>query len=562
MGKKRGLSLDKFYYTCLGSNFGFPGYNRFMSESHTNNPISANRQIARAAGTVMFAIVISQLVGLLAKSLTASAFGAGNQLDAFFAANQLSELLFNLVAGGALGSAFIPVFTGFLAREDRQSAWRLASAIGNLVTLVLMALSVLAAIFAPQVVRHILAPGFSDPGQQALTENLLRVLLLSSVIFGLSGLIMGVLNAHQVFLFPALAPSMYSLGWIIGVLVLVPRMGIFGLAWGTVLGAALHLILQVPALLRMPERRYYFSLGLKLPAVREVVRLMLPRLLGVSVVQLNFLLNTYLASLQPEGSLTAIRLALPLMLMPQAAIAQSIAIAALPTFSAQVARGELHEMRASLAATMRGVVFLALPASVGLVMLRTPVVSLLFERQAFTGASTALVAWALLWYGIGLVGHSVVEIVSRAFYALHDTRTPVIVGVAAMTLNLVFSIMFSASFVKVGWAPHGGLALANSLATALEMIGLLYLMRRALNGLHGVDIIKGALQAALASAGMGLFLWVWIRYSIDLSSLVVVAVGLGGGALIYGGLLLLQKVRELGQVKAFVSKRLPFGKTS
>jgi putative peptidoglycan lipid II flippase len=275
-------------------------------------------------------------------------------------------------------------------------------------------------------------------------------------------------------------------------------------------------------------------------------------------VQLNFLLNTYLASLQPEGSLTAISLALPLMLMPQAAIAQSIAIAALPTFSAQVARGELHEMRASLAATMRGVMFLAVPASVGLVMLRIPVVSLLFERQAFAGASTALVAWALLWYGMGLVGHSVVEIVSRAFYALHDTRTPVIVGVAAMTLNLAFSILFSAGFNRIGWAPHGGLAFANSLATALEMFGLLYLMRRALQGLQGSDIVKGVLQATAASTGMGLFLFLWMRLSAGYSSLAVVAVGLAGGVLLYSGLLWALRVREVRQVWAFVSARLPF----
>ena len=182
---------------------------------------SANRQIARAAGTVMLAIVLSQFTGLLAKILIAGAFGAGEDLDAFYAANRLSETLFLLVAGGALGSAFIPVFTTFLEKDDRHSAWRLASSIANMVVLVLSILSIIAALFAPQVVKYILAPGF-NPSQQQLTATLLRLLLPASIIFGLSGLAMGILNAHQVFLFPALAPSMYQLGLIVGVVFLVP----------------------------------------------------------------------------------------------------------------------------------------------------------------------------------------------------------------------------------------------------------------------------------------------------------------------------------------------------
>jgi putative peptidoglycan lipid II flippase len=448
-------------------------------------PVSANRQIARAAGTVMLAFVASNLVGLLAKMLTARAFGTGAQSEAFFAANRFTEILFNLVAGGALASAFIPTFTTLLTQEDRRGAWKLASAVANLVVLVLTAVAALAFIFAPQVVRYILAPGFTDPAQQALTADLLRIMLPSAIIFGISGLVMGILNVHRHFLIPALTPALYQLGWIAGAVLLAPTMGIHGLAWGALLGACLHLLLQIPTLLRLPERRYTPTLGKGYPAVREVLLLMGPRLLGVAVVQLNFLLNTFLASAQPQGSLTAITLAFSLMIMPQAAIAQSIAIASLPTFSAQVARGKPDEMRASLAATLRGVLLLAVPASLGLMLLRGPLIGLLYQGGAFGDSSVELVSWALLWYAAGLVGHSVVEIVSRAFYALHDTRTPVAVGVAAMLLNLGFSLLFSALFTGWGLPPHGGLALANSLATFLEMVGLLYLMRRRLNGLGG-----------------------------------------------------------------------------
>ena len=489
----------------------------------------ANLQIARAAGTVMAAFIVSNLVGLLAKTLTARAFGTGFESNSFFAANRFSEILFNLVAGGALGSAFIPVFTSLLAKEERQRAWQLASSITNLVTLVLLLFSLFTMLFSRQVVRYLLAPGFS-PEQEILTAQLLRVQVLSSMIFGVSGLIMGILNAHQHFLLPAIAPAMYQIGWILGVYLLVPAMGVFGLAWGVVLGSALHLFVQLPFLLKLPQRRYAPSLGLQLPEVREVARLIAPRLLGVAVVQLNFLLNTYLASFQAEGSITALSLAFPLMLMPEAAIAQSIAIAALPTFSIQVARNKLNEMRSSLSAALRFTLLLAVPASIGLVLLRQPIVALLYEGQNFTSRSTELVAWALLWYGLGMVGHSIVEITSRAFYALHDTKTPVIVGVGTMSLNLLFSFLFVGLFRRIGWMPHGGLALANTTATLLECVLLLELMRRRLGGLEGRRLMIAAVRfliAALIMAGMLWLLKAWLLPSpsfIGLGFLILICV--------------------------------------
>jgi putative peptidoglycan lipid II flippase len=508
---------------------------------------SANRQIARSAGTVMAAFVVSQLVGLAAKSIIGSTFGTGMQSEAFWAANRFSEILFNLVAGGALASAFIPTFAGFLTNDDRSGAWRLASSIVNLVTLILIVISALSAVFAPQIVRYLLAPGFasSSAGKEALTIALLRLQLPSAVIFGISGLMMGILNTHQYFLLPALAPAMYQVGLIFGALVLEPSMGVYGLGWGVLIGAALHLLIQLPAVLRLPHHVYRPALGLENTAVREVIRLMGPRLLGVAVVQLNFLLNTYLASLQPEGSLAGISLAFPLMIMPQAAIAQSIAIAALPTFSAQAARGRLDEMRGSLAATLRGVLLLALPAMMGLVLLRTPLVMLIYQRGTFSTDSTRLVAWALLWYALGLVGHSVVEIVSRAFYALHDTRTPVMVGIAAMTLNLVFSLLFSALFRGLGWMPHGGLALANSLATFLEMIGLLALMRRRLGGLEGRRIWTLVAQASLAALIMGAAVAGWLWFAAGRGSVVIVLGAVALGALVYATCTALLRVKEI-----------------
>jgi putative peptidoglycan lipid II flippase len=523
----------------------------------TTSAVTANRQIARAAGTVMAAFVLSNLTGLVRQILVSNAFGTSIQLDAYNAASTYPDFMFNLIAGGALASAFVPTLTGFLAKGDRSGGWQLASAIINLVLLVLTGISLVSVFLAPHIVRliYILKPTL-DPQLQSMTAELLRILLISPVIFGVSGLLMGVLNVHQIFLWPALAPSMYWLGMIFGVLALVPSMGIYGLAWGAVLGAGLHFLVQLPTFLRLPERHFSLTLGLHMPAVREVARLMGPRLLGVGVVQINALVNAMLATAQPEGSLTAIKYAWAIMTMPQVVIAQAIAIAALPTFSAQFARGELNGMRASLAATLRGVILLALPATLGLILLRAPVIAVLFQHGEFDAHSTQLVSWALLWYTAGLVGHSVVEIVSRAFYAMHDTKTPVLVGTVAMSLNLLFSILFSAWFERLGWMPHGGLALANSLATALEMIGLLYFMRRRLHGLDGHFLMSGVWPAILATLVMSLALWGWLAALQGRSIWLVAAGGVLLGGVVYGIGVLGLGVTEARSLVRAVSARL------
>ena len=503
----------------------------------------------------MLAFAFGQIVGLLRRILVAQAFGAGAELDAFIAANRVSETLFNLVAGGALGSAFIPTFAGLLAKDENESAWKLASAIGNWVALVLSLLAALSAFFAPEIVRYALAPGFSaNPEQFALTVTLLRIQLASAFLFGLSGLIMGILNSHQVFLIPALTPSMYQLGMIFGVLVLTPTMGIYGLAWGVVIGAFFHLLLQIPILIKQ-RGKYSLSLGIGDTNTGEVLRLMGPRLLGVAVVQLNFWVNTWLASRMAAGSVAGIEYGFALMLMAQVAIAQSIATAAMPTFAAQYALGKLDDVRNSLAATIRGVLLLSVPAAVGLIILRVPLITLLYQRGEFDARSTEIVAWALLWYAVGLVGHSVMEILARAFYALHDTKTPVLVGMGAMSLNIIFSIAFAALFEQIGWMPHGGLALANSLATALEMVLLMILMRKRLNGLNGASITRGFGQATLAALGMGIALFWWMQAQIASATWVIVLGGLAIGGIVYLLGMWVLKVPEFRQITSIIRRR-------
>ena len=501
----------------------------------------------------MVGFILSSLMGLISQMLITRAFGTSAEIDAFTAGNRLTELIFNLMAGGALASAFVPTFTSFLTRNQTQRAWRLASSIASLLFVGLGIVCALAGLAAPWLVKTILAPGF-DTAQQALTVSLLRVMLISPVIFSLSGLVMGILNGYQRFFLPAIASGCYRIGLAIGVIFLSPRMGIFGLAWGVVLGACLHLIVQLPGLFSLGGH-FFRGFGLDSPAVRQVGSLMVPRLVGQAVVQVNFLVGTILASGMSEGSLAAISFAFMLMLMPQTIIAKAVGVASLPTFSIQVARGEMEAFKDTLVTTFRGIVFLSLPASIGLILLRQPIVAMLFERGLFTAESTALVAWALLWYAVGLVGHSILEVIVRAFYAMFDTRTPVTVGVIAMSLNLVFSIVFAAGFSRLGYPPHGGLALANSLATGLEVIALVVLIRKRLGVLGFRRIQKGIVGSAAASAVMAGCLWLWTGVTAGASVWVS---GVGGailGMAVYWVLAYLMGVPEARHLPRMILNR-------
>ena len=503
----------------------------------------------------MIAILFGQLASLINRILVANAFPAA-QVDAFFSANRVSETLFTLIAAGALGSAFLPTFTGLLVKGEKTSAWKLASSLINLVTLILSIAALLAAIFAPQIVRYLLAPGLSsDPEVFKLTVDLLRIQSFSAVLFGIGGLVISILNAHQVFFIPQITAAMYQLGQIFGVVILSRWLGIYGLAWGVVIGAALFLLVQLPSLFKL-KGEFSFSLGLGNPDVVRVFQLMGPRVFGAAIVQLNFWVNNNLASKMTEGSIQSIGYGFAVMVMAQAAIAQSVAIAAMPTFSAQHALGKVDEMRSSLASALRGMFLLSLPASVGLILLARPIISMLFERGEFTASTAEMTAWALVWYAAGLVGHSIMEVLTRAFYAQQDTKTPVIIGVIAMGLNVVFSIWFSKLFAQIGWYPLGGLALANSFATALEAIVLFIFMRKRLNGIEGKSITDGAWRVGLAGLGMAIGLLVWIQATGGMMWWLIALGGVAMGGIIYLAGVVILKVPEIKFLTSAVSRRL------
>lgn len=498
----------------------------------------SNAQIIRAAAVVLVGFLASGVLGVMRTAVFSATFGTSAELDAFYAAQRIPEMLFTLVAGGALGSSFIPVFSRFRAADDDAHAWRLASAVMSLSALAAAVLALVIVLAAPVLVPALLVPGKPEP-QQALTTSLTQLMLITTVIFAVSGLMMGILNAHQRFLLPALAMSMNNIGLIFGAVaitrLLPPRVAVFpyifdffrsdsvltsmlnwsvgdltkvniyGLALGAILGALLHLLIQLPGLPAV-KARLRFLLDWRIEGVREVLVLMGPRVLGLAVVQINFAVNIAFASTMVEGSLTALNTAWFLMFFTLGIIAQSMGTAVFPSLSALVAENDMDGFRQRLASAMRSVLFLSFPATVGLVVLGVPLVGTLFERGEWTRISTEATAWALAFFALGIVGHALLEVLSRAFYALHDTWTPVRIGIISMVSNIILSIIFI-QFVgdpnALSRGAFAGLALANSVTTLLEGAALWWLMRRRIGSLRDRYILEGAGRTLLAALLMG-----------------------------------------------------------
>jgi putative peptidoglycan lipid II flippase len=517
------------------------------------------RQIARAAGIVMLAYLASGVLGIVRQAAISSAFGAGARLDAFVAAQRVPETLFVLVAGGALGSAFIPVFTRFLAQDDDDGAWRLANGVITLLIAAALALALIAFVLAGPIVRFLLVPNAASSTQD-LTIELMRIMLLTVVIFGISGLAMGILNAHQHFLTPALAPSMYNIGLIFGALVLAPPFGVHGLAWGAVIGASLHLLVQAPALRRL-DFRFRPEFSIHTPGVSEVLLLMGPRVLGLGVVQVNFWVNTALASGMAEGSNAALTVAFTLMFTVLGILGQSVGTAVFPTLSTLSAQKDTGEFRETLADALSSVLFLSIPAGIGLAVTSRPVVALLFERGEWTATDTAGTAWALALFSVGLAGHTVLEVLVRAFYALHDTWTPVKIGTATMLFNIALSLVLihlmgypdTENFRR---GPFGGLALAMSIATAVESTTLWIILRRRIGGIEETRVLGSAARTLAASLLMAGAATIFLHATDDMIALVR-----AGGAIALGGIVfwiaaLLLRVDEATTLPRLVLRRV------
>jgi len=457
-------------------------------------PAHRSARLVRASLIVMTAFVGSKVVGLLRDRAIAYRFGASAELDAYLAAFRVPDLLFTLIAGGALISAFLPVFAGALAREDEDEAWTVASGVTNIVFVATAVLAALSAWAAPWLVGAVVAPSFS-PEMRALTVDLMRVILLSTLVFAVSGIQMGILNAFQHFVLPAVAPIVYNLGILAGALWLAPRFGIHGLAYGVVAGALLHLVVKLPGLARYGFR-YIPTLGLGHPEVRHVLRLMLPRVLALGTVQAVFVVNTRLASGLPGGSLAALNYAWVISQMPQTILGTAVATAAFPTLAELAALGRHRELRGTVAGALGVMIALSVPAAVGLALLGAPVIAVLLQTGRFDQAAADATLLALQLFALGLVGHVTLEIVARVFYAQKDTWTPLWMAVLALVVNVALA------YALVGSLAQGGLALANSVAVTMEVLLGLWLLGRRLGGIDGRALAATTARAGVAAAAM------------------------------------------------------------
>ena len=469
---------------------------------------TGERGVARAAALVMAAFAISRLLGLVRQIVFGAFFGTGPEMDAYVAAARVPEALFLIVAGGALASAFLPLFVQRLTEGRKEAAWRLASAIITWLLVLLLPVSLLAMVVSPWLVRTLLAPAL-PVAVQARTVDVMRVMLLTPAIFSVSGLVMGILNAHRHFLLPALAPIIYNVGLIVGGIVGgTTQLGAMGPALGMVVGAVGHFGVQLPGLLRY-RARYWPTLGWGDPGVRDVGRLLGPRTLGMAAAQINMIVINNLASRQGPGAISALEYAWRIMLLPQGVFAQAVGTAVFPTFSAQAAQGDTEALRRTLNRALGMLVALTIPASVGLVALGEPLVSLAFERGAFDAGSTQAVAAALSFFALGLVGHSALEVLGRAYYALQDTWTPAIAAVIAVVLNGVLGLVFPPLFRTLRLLPLAGLALATAVAALLEMVLLVIWLRRRLGTVEWVGLGRTAGRVLLSASGMALVLALW-----------------------------------------------------
>ena len=454
--------------------------------------ISAGDGLAAAAIIVAVGFLGSRLLGLLRTVAIANSFGTSPELGAYWVAFRLPDMIFQLLAGATLASAFIPVFSRYFTRQSKEEAWRLASSVLNLVFVATAVLALLGLLLAPLLVP-LMAPGLGeDSGRQAelqaLAVRLTRIMLISPLFFSVSGMFMGISNARHHFLFPALAPWTYNLSIIVAALV---SNSVEGLAVGVVAGSFIHLAIQLPAV-RFIGMLWKPVADWRDPGVREVGRLMLPRALGLAAAQLNFLVTIFFASQVSDEAISAVNYAWLIVMMPLGLFGMAISTAVFPTLAEQAATESMDALRRTLSVSLRLILFLTLPASVGLMILGKPLVTFLFEHGAFTASSTDVTAAALVFYAIGLFAQGGIEILSRGFYALSDTRTPVTFAIVCMLANLVLCL------ILVGPFGVRGLGLALSLSAILEFSLLFRALRVRIVGLEE-ERLTGSVARSVAA---------------------------------------------------------------
>jgi len=463
-------------------------------------------RLARSAGVFGLATIASRILGLAREQVMAYYFGAGDANDAFRVASRIPNLVRDLFAEGAMSAAFIPTFTRQLTLHGRERSWRLANSVINALVLVTGAIVLLGMLFTEPLVRLYASEFSRVPGKIELTIYLARLVFPFLTLVAIAAVLMGMLNSLGHFFVPALSPAMFNVAGILMALALIPLAPSMGVepitivAVATLVGGVGQLAIQWPPL-RREGFRYQPVLDLKDEGLHKILMLMGPGTIGMAATQINVFVNTVLATGEGTGAVSWLDFAFRLMYLPIGLFGVSIATAATPAISRMVAQQDFPRIRSTLANALGLMIFLNLPATVGLIVLARPIVAVIFEHGEFTASDTMATAAALQFYAIGLVGYSVVRIISPTFYALGRSRVPVIVSAGSVVVNIVLNVTL------VRLMGYRGLALGTSITAILNASVQMYLLRREIHGLEGSRIAASFARVIIAAAVMGGVSW-------------------------------------------------------
>ena len=510
------------------------------------------QSIVSGALIIGFASLISRGLGLVRDRLFAHQFGASEILDAYYAAFRIPDLVFNLLVLGALSSAFVPVFIFYL-NQNKKDAWRITNSVLNITTLILVSVCVLVFIFIPRLI-FLVAPGFS-PELKDLTAQLTRIMLISPIFFGISNVFSGVLNSFKRFLAYAFAPVFYNIGIILGAIFLVPSYGVYGLAGGVVLGSFLHMLIQLPAFLHTGFK-YRPLIYFKHPGVRKIGRLMLPRTIGLAMTQMNLWVVTVIASLESEGSISIFNMANNLQSLPVGIFGVALSISCFPYLAEAFSKNDKIKFRNHFSDTFNKIMFFVIPASMLLLVERAQVVRIVLGTGKFDWQDTYLTAQSLGFFAIGIFAQALIPLVARAFYAVHDTKTPVIISITSVIINVVASLVLVRSLGVMG------LALAFSIAAFVNILLLLFMLRWKVGNLNDRRIVVSGFKIVLLSVVMAGVIYLMLQvmsYQVDMWSFWGIFVQAGVSALVgiavYIGLAQLLKLKEIEGIKEVLGLR-------
>jgi putative peptidoglycan lipid II flippase len=522
-------------------------------------------KLARSAGLIGAATMTSRVLGVARETVLAAVFGASAspQMDAYNVAFRVPNLLRDLFAEGAMTAAFVPTFTRTLTSSGREAAWRLGSLVMNALLIVTSALVLLGILFAPQITSAFVDAEFAAvPGKLELTTLLTRIMLPFLSTLAVATAMMGMLNSLHRFFIPSLSPAMFNVASIVSALAIAPLMPalglapIVGIAIGTLLGGLGQILLQWPAL-RREGFRYLPIVNFRDPAVLEILRLMGPATIGLAAVQINVFVNTHLATGEQQGALSWLQYAFRLMYLPIGLFGVSIATASLPDISRQAVTEDLKAIRDTVSRGLRLMLMLNVPATVGLIVLANPIVALIYQRKAFHELDTVGTATALMFYAPGLLGYSAVKIASPTFYSLKDSRTPVIVSVLSVGVNLGINLIL----VRV--MGYRGLALGTAIAALFNAVVLLWLLRRRLQGIDGRRVSTAFLKVLAASGAMAMAAYFSLQWMTTLTpsgkeidKLLRVIVPIALALLTLAGASHLLRIQEFTEATSRVLRRL------